>query len=261
MVGLVGVSVHDAGTNSGNAFATTGGLAGISSGTISGSYATGSVTSDDVVGGLVGANLGLGTIRDSYATGSVSGGNRAGGLVGRNDNGIIRNSYATGSVRGTGTNSDAGGLVGRNDGVIRDSYATGSVSGGTDANSDAGGLVGLNSFGIISATPTGIQRPLVSWQALVALVRIHCNWLRRHLQLVAYTNHGPLSLPRYPESYCGTLGIIGSILACGCRYLQLTVRWVQAHLCARTVPRTRTRLRASPRAHRRLPKGLMRPSR
>ena len=91
------------------------------------------------VGGLVG--LGDGTITNSYATGSVSGATgTVGGLVGGSgrSGGTITNSYATGSVSGTGDH--VGGLVGysNSSSTITNSYATGSVSGGDYV----GGLVG-----------------------------------------------------------------------------------------------------------------------
>ena len=144
-----------AGTNSGtitDSYATgsvsgddyVGGLAGTNSGTITDSYATGSVSGDDYVGGLAGTNSG--TITDSYATGSVSGNSSVGGLVGHNINtGAITASYATGSVSG---DDYVGGLVGHNRGTITASYATGSVSG----KSSVGGLAGLNNRGTITAS-------------------------------------------------------------------------------------------------------------
>ncbi|RBQ26409.1 GLUG motif-containing protein, partial [Arcobacter sp. CECT 9188] len=94
-----------------------GGLVGINGGTISNSYATGTVNGNWSVGGLVGINGG--TISNSYATGTVSWlGNNVGGLVGFN-NGIITNSYATNSVTGS---SNVGGLVGNNNGTITNSW-------------------------------------------------------------------------------------------------------------------------------------------
>ena len=113
-----------------------GGLAGVNSGTITDSYATGSVSSSVSssnfadVGGLVGANGIDGKIITSYATGGVSGqGDNFGGLAGVNA-GVIAASYATGSVSGSGF-ADVGGLVGANmfEGKITTSYATGGVSG------------------------------------------------------------------------------------------------------------------------------------
>jgi hypothetical protein len=63
------------------------------------------------VGGLVGSNaLGGGAIQDSYATGSVTGGDVVGGLVGFNY-GPLANSYSTGAVNAGGA-TYAGGLVG-----------------------------------------------------------------------------------------------------------------------------------------------------
>jgi filamentous hemagglutinin family protein len=152
-LGLVGGSVTVAGA--------IGELAGINSGTISNSYATGSVIGgpDGEVGGLVGFNLG--TISRSYATGAVTNAGPAGtlgGLVGQN-NGTIADTYATGSVIG-GANSAAGGLVGEQGtpaASIASSYATGQTVGG---NFGVGGLVGLNAGSITNAyydsTTTGL---------------------------------------------------------------------------------------------------------
>ncbi len=122
-----------------------GGLVGGNTGSITNSYATGSVSGDEGIGGLVGGNTG--SITNSYATGSVSGDDSSvGGLVGDNEDGTITNSYATGSV--SGDDSFIGGLVGDNeDGTITNSYATGSVSGD---DSSVGGLVGDNEDGTIT---------------------------------------------------------------------------------------------------------------
>ena len=120
-----------------------GGLVGESGGTVSNSYATGSVTgtgTGEDVGGLVGSSQ-EGTLSNSYATGSVTGTRRVGGLVGYNQESTISGSYATGSVTGTGTGDNVGGLVGRNEeGTVSNSYATGAVTG----DDSVGGLVGNN---------------------------------------------------------------------------------------------------------------------
>lgn len=74
--------------------------------TISKSYATGDVTATDhgIVGGLVGI-LRYSDIRDSHATGNVTGERYVGGLVGHAEKSTIGNSYARGNVVGeTGTN-------------------------------------------------------------------------------------------------------------------------------------------------------------
>ncbi len=117
-----------------------GGLVGwSSSSSIFNSYATGSVSGNNGVGGLVGTNYYSSSIDNSYTTGSASGsGNCTGGLVGYNGHSSsIDNSYATGSVSGF---EEEGGLAGQNSysGSIDNSYATGSVSG----SAYVGGLVG-----------------------------------------------------------------------------------------------------------------------
>ena len=136
-----------------------GGLAGVNSGTITDSYATGSVSSSVSssnfadVGGLVGANEIDGKIITSYATGGVSGqGDNFGGLAGVNS-GVIAASYATGSVSGNGY-ADVGGLVGDNryTGVITAAYAEGSVSGRADRY---GGLLGSNQGVVTVCFSTG----------------------------------------------------------------------------------------------------------
>ena len=167
--GLVGYSVGAiTGSHSGGAITGlyVGGLVGVSNSTgstVSNSYSTATVTGvedpeGDIssAGGLVGYNVG--SITDSYAAGSVAGASQsaAGGLAGFSD-GTITQSYATGAVTG-GDGGIIGGLVGTNDGddglgTITQSYATGDVAGG--AASSAGGLVGLNYGTITQSYSTG----------------------------------------------------------------------------------------------------------
>jgi hypothetical protein len=82
------------------------------------------------VGGLFGDMIAGGTVEYSYATGDVSGDKKVGGLVGRVDGekvytnvvidaGAVEYAYSTGSVSG---NSDVGGLVGDNGGNVTESY-------------------------------------------------------------------------------------------------------------------------------------------
>jgi hypothetical protein len=110
-----------------------GGLVGQNwNGTISSSYSSGDVVGDTDSGGLVGVSFG--TIYSCYSSSNVTGGS-AGGLVGRNGGGIL-SSYATGGVSGTYL---AGGLVGEdNAGGIIASYSTARVTG----NKHVGGLIG-----------------------------------------------------------------------------------------------------------------------
>jgi len=87
----------------------TGGLVGLSAGTVNECYATGSVNADDNhTGGLMGVNF-YGMLSNCYATVNVNGLRYVGGLVGYNGGGIMRNCYATGIVTG---DTDVGGLVG-----------------------------------------------------------------------------------------------------------------------------------------------------
>ncbi len=94
-----------------------GGLAGMSSGSILRSHATGAVSGNERVGGLVGHNESW--LRESYATGSVSGKAQIGGLAGNSESSTsynvrIEDSYATGLVSG---NNQEGTLVGHSEGT------------------------------------------------------------------------------------------------------------------------------------------------
>ena len=88
-----------------------GGLVGtIWGASITGSHATGNVTTvGNEVGGLVGGSFSSGTITASYATGSVNGNREVSGFLGSSWGVTIRNSYAVGAVSG---HNDVGGLVG-----------------------------------------------------------------------------------------------------------------------------------------------------
>ena len=111
-----------------------GALVGQNEGTVSESYATGSVEGDLRVGGLVGANFD--TVAETYATGSVEADELVGGLVGRNGE-TVTDSYSTGSVEG---NVDVGGLVGDSFGDEIDSYWDTETSGQSTSDGDATGL-------------------------------------------------------------------------------------------------------------------------
>ena len=122
----------------------------------------GSITGNDLVGGLVGANAG--TISASFSSAKISGITHAGGLVGLMfDSGRITNSYSSGNVSGFSTAIIIGGLVGQNqNGAITNSYATGNVSGvnfiggllGADSGSSTSGTI-TNSYAFGEVTGTG----------------------------------------------------------------------------------------------------------
>ena len=132
-----------------------GGLAGFANGTISNSYATGTVTAvggATNVGGLIGVTDNNTTVSNSYATGNVIGSGVSsenfGGLIGMSW-GPVSNSYAHGDVTVTGTGvSFVGGLAGINYGTITASHATGNVTGA----SYAGGLVGQVNQGTVDSS-------------------------------------------------------------------------------------------------------------
>ena len=136
---------------SGTSDASALGLFGVvgSSGDISGlgllAASVATTAADRMAGTLAGVNLG--SVSVTYAYGSVAGGAgttgsaaAAGGLVGRNS-GAVTASYAGVSVSG-GASAQVGGLAGQNRSRISYSYAAGAVSGGTSAS--IGGLVGVN---------------------------------------------------------------------------------------------------------------------
>jgi hypothetical protein len=112
-----------------------GGLVGGNAGTVINSFCSGTVTGYDQVSGLIGENWG--EVGNSYSTGSVSGDGRVGGLVGWNKNGTVSNSYCSGSVTG---NWQVAGLVGCNWATVNNSYSTSIVTG----DEYIGGLVGRN---------------------------------------------------------------------------------------------------------------------
>lgn len=140
--------------------------------------ASGSVSGENDVGGLVGAHVeflffppelefpgsdqvgedpldsqsndqGPFTIRSAFADVEVSGENNVGGLVGFNE-GTIELAYASGSVNGSGV---TGGLVGfNNGGTLNQTYAVGPVAGGGGNDLIEGGLVGDSSGGQVLAS-------------------------------------------------------------------------------------------------------------
>ena len=129
-----------------------GGLVGYHTDRIFNSYAIGSVSGDNNVGGLVGRSERGGYIINSHANNRVSGINHIGGLVGRNgNNSRIFSSYALGEVSG---NTGVGGLVGLNFGTLGDTYASGNIV----ASDRVGGLVGDNRNAIVNSYAIGRVR-------------------------------------------------------------------------------------------------------
>jgi len=123
-----------------------GGVVGENYTTVKNCWAAGDVTgSAGYIGGVVGENIGEDSKieKSYYTTGTVSGINYVGGVAGRNA-GTVTYCYAKGTVIATGNH--VGGVVGGNNKVVENCYATGNVTG----SGDVSGVVGwLNS----SASP------------------------------------------------------------------------------------------------------------
>ena len=145
------ISIDVTGTVNGNE--DVGGLVANNGGTITRCVANVMVRGISRIGGLVGFH-GNGVISESRASGNVTGNENVGGLVGAN-NSSIANSYAEGTVSG-GTR--VGGLVGRLDGRITNSYAIGKVSG----DQWVGGLIGVRLSGSITNSYGGAGARLQS---------------------------------------------------------------------------------------------------
>jgi len=140
-------------------------LAGRNYGIITNTYATGRISGDSFLGGLVGYNY-SGNISKSFAAVDVTGvlsqntlPTGLGGLVGVISTGTVSESYASGSV--SGGQDSFGGLVGANYGLVSNSYATGTVT-GSDSGSifrggshSYGGLIGRNSGTVSNSYSTG----------------------------------------------------------------------------------------------------------
>ena len=135
---------------------SAGGLVGFSDADITRCYATGNVSGESNVGGLIGLSSGgeakTNIITLSYATGAVSssGGGYVGGFIGHHALDTITSCYSTGSVTEYDqTVRDIGGFVGRMaNGIINSSYATGVVIATGD---DVGGFAGSNNNGTINS--------------------------------------------------------------------------------------------------------------
>ncbi len=150
---------------------------------ITNSFATGDVSgSASLVGGLVG--YAGGRIDGCHATGDVTGDNIVGGLVGTGGysadarvTGAITNSYATGNVSSNGI---AGGLAGKTYHTVQNCYAAGNIEGG----SHVGGLIGQ-----MPESTERLLTPVVTFCVASGDVSSHGNSSYTG-GLVGYANHG-----------------------------------------------------------------------
>jgi hypothetical protein len=162
--------------------------------------ATGSVTGDTWVGGLVGVNEGFVQVLDASTAVTVRGDRDVGGLVGSNlRNNLVRDSLASGPVIGEGADEDrddrVGGLVGSNRDreTVVNSHATGKVTG---TGSDVGGLVGLNEGHsvVLESSASGDVTARAGVGALVGENRDSTVADSRAAGAVVATSTGPVSL-------------------------------------------------------------------
>ena len=133
-----------------------GGLVGRTWGTVWYSSAAVNVSGEDAVGGLVGHQILNNTVA-SYATGNVAGMDAVGGLIGAVSDvtQVIEASYATGNVSGSGarlTDSDSGFIICDLVGAFS---LTGSVETTTSTGGGVGGLVGSSCGWIQVSYATG----------------------------------------------------------------------------------------------------------
>ena len=144
-------------------------------GTVIDSHATGQVSGQDEVGGLVGRTWG--TVWYSSAAVNVSGNDAVGGLVGHQILNDTVASYATGNVEGINA---VGGLVGAVSDVshvIEASYATGNVSGTGDRLTDSdSGFIICDFVG--GFTPSGpVETTTSTGGGVGGLVGSSCGWI------------------------------------------------------------------------------------
>ncbi|WP_442795079.1 GLUG motif-containing protein [Pelobium manganitolerans] len=131
------------------------------------------------LGALLGGNQNGGQVSNSYATGSVTGNDDVGGLVGYNtaNGSIISNSYASGSVSGSGWQ---GGLVGLAGGDASNCYWNTTTSG--QSNGNGTGVTGKTDtemkqqatfagwdFTNIWEVEEGVSQPSLRWMTLTPL--------------------------------------------------------------------------------------------
>lgn len=121
----------------------TGGVAGMNSGSITSSYATGTImVTGDYAGGITGMNQDGGLITTSYSTSSVNGNNHVGGIAGYNSNNAsVTNSFAAGKVPAA-----FGAFIGSNQGTVTGSYWNTTIAGDSPGvvTGSAAGLTGLS---------------------------------------------------------------------------------------------------------------------
>lgn len=146
-------------------------LGGIVGKTINASHVINCAATGDVFGGQFGSQVGgLIGMHDGeevfmcYASGNVSGQDEVGGLIGINHSSVTQ-CFSTGGVKGKG---NTGGLIGISRGRVVNCYATGSVTGYSAIGGLFGGSTILSAFacystGKVSATEDLLVGGLMGW--------------------------------------------------------------------------------------------------
>ncbi|QQN74293.1 MBG domain-containing protein [Croceicoccus sp. YJ47] len=138
-------NAHASGSVSGNFF--VGGLVGFafSDSTIRAAWSDVATSGGEAAGGIAGGAINA-FVSEVLSTGSTSGSAHLGGIVGLVDSSTIADAHASGTVSGT---SRLGGLLGgAYNAAIINSYASGRVHG----QSDTGGLVGVDASRLIASS-------------------------------------------------------------------------------------------------------------
>ncbi len=103
-----------------------------------------SINAASLAGGIAGEVAGTGSISNCYASGTITGQSNLGGIVGRGID--IENCASSATVSGT---ANIGGIAGTSKGIVQNCYATGMITAGTGTNNRAGGIVGYVNGGVI----------------------------------------------------------------------------------------------------------------
>lgn len=160
---------------SGNSADTLGGIAGVNAGVISGCTFSGTLKAMGTAGGIAGLNGETGKIELCVNTGTVTSENQVGGIVGRSF-GLIADCYNQGEVNsdsswvdnmqedesasllsGLTGGRDIGGIAGRSSGAVVSCHNTG-VVGYRMSGQNVGGIVGSMSGSLTDCTNDGLVR-------------------------------------------------------------------------------------------------------
>ncbi|MDR0436779.1 MAG: Ig-like domain-containing protein [Bacteroidales bacterium] len=146
-----------------------GGIAGETSGMILDCYTTCNVTGTGMtVGGIVGNTFGSSAVvKYCYATGQISGENFVGGIVGySNTNTLVENNVAMNSRVAASPGSSAGRVIGDGTGLIRVNYARAAgmtLTNGSGAVTPTSSTTGLHGANVAASNTNGVNSGTTGW--------------------------------------------------------------------------------------------------